>query len=412
MSTREIMDISFAMQKYHGIFKKLWEITRPIYTDNKHIPTAEVSTDLDGNFFKFMINKDFFSSLSKDEQYFIIVHEFLHLILGHPMRTVPLDNNGIISSIAVDLVVNNAAITRFGMHKNVIDPDNVYCWIENSFDLEIHPEINEFKSMEFYYYALLAHGNSNIGKLVSSHNFSKIDRKMLSDILKKISGELSDKENKILKSLMDGQKTNLKAGKEDGTEWFVFTPTTHRKTKKWESIIINWCARALSVKEKECVNWHTKPRRLFFIDDHLNIPTVTLENHKLNDRDKLNVFLFQDISGSCSNYADRFYNLSLTIPADKFNVHYYAFDTKVQEFSKDGMYIGGGTSFSIIETFIHDMMDSDNIKYPDAVFVLTDGAGDTIDPTIPSRYYWLLTDGSQLNYIPSESHTFDISEFE
>jgi predicted metal-dependent peptidase len=75
------------------------------------------------------------------------------------------------------------------------------------------------------------------------------------------------------------------------------------------------------------------------------------------------------------------------------------------------IYGGGGTSFNIMENKIQSIMKSENKKYPKAVFVITDGYGNKVSPEKPEKWYWFLS-ANYTHYIPSQSKTYKLSDFE
>ena len=52
-------------------------------------------------------------------------------------------------------------------------------------------------------------------------------------------------------------------------------------------------------------------------------------------------------------------------------------------------------------------------KYPDAIFVITDGDGNHISPEYPDRWYWFLGGSyTTTRYIPPLSKTFMLKDYE
>ena len=71
----------------------------------------------------------------------------------------------------------------------------------------------------------------------------------------------------------------------------------------------------------------------------------------------------------------------------------FSFDHEVYDvdMKKGEVYGGGGTSFSILEDRIQKDIKIYGKKYPEAVFVMTDGYGDAIRPQFPKKWYWFLS---------------------
>jgi len=121
-----------------------------------------------------------------------------------------------------------------------------------------------------------------------------------------------------------------------------------------------------------------------------------------------------DVSGSCAGLADRFWKAAMSLPEDRFGTKLFCFNTEVFEvdMEKPRLKKGGGTYFSILENYIQDRMKEDTkMEYPDAVFVITDGYGDVIEPQEPTRWYWFLSRLYQ-DCIPIESNIFMLEDFE
>ena len=58
-----------------------------------------------------------------------------------------------------------------------------------------------------------------------------------------------------------------------------------------------------------------------------------------------------------------------------------------------------------------EWLEKNKGKYPDAVFIITDGYGDPVTPEISKRWYWFLS----CNYrgcIPKECNIFDLADYE
>jgi len=131
--------------------------------------------------------------------------------------------------------------------------------------------------------------------------------------------------------------------------------------------------------------------------------------------DEIDVVFFLDASGSCYAMSEKFLNAVSIMPRPTFKIHLYSFDTQVYELNIDEpkMMGGGGTLLPVMETFIQEQIQSGKMKkYPDAVFVITDGHGDKISPEKPENWFWLMTIKYHTYHsIPKESSKFVLSEF-
>jgi hypothetical protein len=130
--------------------------------------------------------------------------------------------------------------------------------------------------------------------------------------------------------------------------------------------------------------------------------------------DRIDVWFFQDTSGSCVDYAKRFFAAAASLPQDRFRVRLFCFDTKVYETSlKTGKLYGfGGTCFDIIEDSIQSTCKKEDIPYPEVVFIVTDGYGNNVYPEYPKKWYWFLTEHSSDYCIPNECHKYELKDYE
>ena len=123
-----------------------------------------------------------------------------------------------------------------------------------------------------------------------------------------------------------------------------------------------------------------------------------------------------DTSGSCHHLAPKFLKLYKSIPRDKFLVVGKTFGERVAPIkeNKDGEINYkqfGGTYFSILERDVQKDLKNNIIKkYPDAIFVITDGYGNDIKPQFPKKWIWLLSE-KYTACIPKESKIFNLNKF-
>jgi hypothetical protein len=98
--------------------------------------------------------------------------------------------------------------------------------------------------------------------------------------------------------------------------------------------------------------------------------------------------LFIDVSGSCRGFVRKFAAEARRIPKQHYDIECWAFDTALIEFDLKGTKVpyGGGTSFHQLEEYL-----CKRPKYPDLVFVMTDGDGTTVKPRLPNRWHVFLT---------------------
>jgi hypothetical protein len=136
-------------------------------------------------------------------------------------------------------------------------------------------------------------------------------------------------------------------------------------------------------------------------------------DEKEEEQKKITVFFFMDTSGSCWGLKDRFFRAARSLPPEKFDIRLFCFDTQVQETDIESgrIYGGGGTAFDIIESKIQTTCRNEKIKYPKAVWIMTDGMGSRVNPEKPDRWYWFLSHDYRY-YIPKESSIHMLKDFE
>ena len=129
--------------------------------------------------------------------------------------------------------------------------------------------------------------------------------------------------------------------------------------------------------------------------------------------EKIDVWFFCDTSGSCLHFKERFFNAARSLSPEKFKLRLFSFDTEVYDadISTGKLYGGGGTKFDIMEQRIQKEIKNKNIKYPSAVFVITDGFGNALQVQHPKRWYWFLSHNYR-TCIPKNSNIYLLSQFE
>lgn len=390
--------ILMRLEQVHAAFRFLVDNNRPCFDDK--CPTACVAFDSDMKFLSWHINPEFWISLPNMEaRVFVLCHETYHVFFEHGRRMKNLNHK--IANIAEDIVINQMLVEHF-FDKNVIDPENMFCWYDNCL---AHIEAPYETNREFEYYYDLLYNNECIGSYTLIGNHS--DEGLSSDDINDISKSINDA------GIPMNDLPSYKGGSLVGSLVKQMSDEYVKPKRKWESVIKKWCANKLKQTVKDLQHWVGKDRRMALLDNKLMIPSTMEHEDKLEVKDKIGVWFYLDTSGSCMNLSKRFFRAAKSLPEDKFDVRLFCFDTRVYETTlKSGKLYGfGGTSFSILEDKISHCIKVQNIKYPDAVFVITDGAGDYVNPKHPDRWYWFLSQNYR-HYIPKNSKTFMLKDFE
>lgn len=442
ITKEEWLNISTSLEEHHAVFYKLWQMGKPIF--NEDLPTACVQFDEVGEFVYFHFNPTFWSKLPLEGKLFVICHEALHIILNHGLRIRDSGVNRPATNSALDIVVNHLLVRSFGFNRKSIDYiikpifQNMHqekfdenqgglCWVDTIFkDKKPMPPDNE---MYEYYYNLFekVYGDGGAGDGTIGNGGSLDDHSMMgkgkgkSDdwdkLIDKLSQELTEDEKAPLKNIIDkhfDKKELQKAGTETGGQWVFANTGRVIKKKKWETVIKNWAKKYIQNTSKDQEQWARLNRRMVFLPKNTFLPSEMEIEDLADDKRKIQVFFFLDTSGSCWGLKDRFFTAAESLPNDRFDVRLFCFDTVVKETTLESkkIYGGGGTAFDIIEKHIQSLVTQEGIDYPKAVWLLSDGEANYVKPEKPENWYFFLTRGGTKHYIPKESYTFNLEDFE
>lgn len=432
MNIDDKLEIAKKLQEYHYFFRAFWDIGTPVIVEDNSCPTAAIAFDDKGNALQFIINKNFWESLNPDSRMFVICHEMLHIVLNHGERFVECHNSPDFPKMnkAADVVINELLVSSFGFTRSFLD-DRIGiegCWLDTVFEND--PAIKSNESTEYYFNKMpndppptfqldqhiISQGTGNAdddAEAASEGNQSIKDFIEASGILDKMSPDFL---GKIPKSVKDECKESggLLAGAGAGGSKHSIN-AKFRKKGKWETVIKKWENFLKTETIDQTERWErVSPRYSHVISDKISLPTnvYVFDEHK--EKDKIDVFFFLDTSGSCIGLKDRFYTAARSLNPKKFNIRLFNFDTIVYDvdIKQNNAYGGGGTSFRIIESKIQDVMKKENRPYPKAVWIITDGYGDTVNPQNPSAWYWFLTPHSTEQYIHKTSKIFKLADYE
>ena len=425
ISSKEWLEISLALEQHHAVFYKVWQMGRPVF--NEDIPTAAVQFDDTGNFIWFHFNPKFWKRIDFNHKLFVISHEALHIILNHGIRTKDAGINRKATNVALDVVVNHALVRGFGFERDKIEGGEDYCWVDTVFkNKNPLPPSDE---MYEYYYNLFdkVYGDGGGGEgegepqTVDDHSYMGEQSDAWGPVIDELNESLSAEEKESLKNMVNKHFQNEKkknqlnapAGTGTGGQWVFANITKVKKKKKWETVIKRWSRKYLIEKDKDFEQWARLNRRLTMLPRDMFLPSEMEVEEEEKDKTRIKVYFYMDTSGSCWGLKDRFFAAASSLPEDKFDVRLLCFDTQIQEttLASKKIYGGGGTSFKILEDFIQKEINQGG-KYPEGVFVITDGYGDTIKPEKPEKWYWFLTPGSTKSCIHPDCNFFNLEDFE
>jgi predicted metal-dependent peptidase len=438
ISNSEFNKIAQDLEVHHGVFSKLWQMGKFIFDES--IPTACVRFNKEGDYFGFYFNPKFYNSLDNVNRKFVVCHEAMHVILNHGKRFQTLIPQ--LANQTADVVINELLVKDFGFNRAEILDQEKYCWYDTVFQHRQTP-IEKDRSFEFYYKELLGDAKQMAGKgkgkgegsedetkspskgqTIDQHDSLSDDADEQNQIDQKISeicDSLSDEEKEefaeaIEKHLDEETQQNIKAGTAAGGMTKLMTdPKKIKRKSKWETVIKRWSLKYLKQADKQHEQWARINRRFVALSgmDNCFIPTEMEVDTLADEKHRIKVFFFLDTSGSCAHLADRFWAAAASLPPERFDIHLCCFDTEVYETTLESrkLYGFGGTAFSIIEDYIQKKIAKDKEKYPEAVFLITDGYGDGVRPEKPKNWHWFLSCDYK-HYIPKESHTYDLKDYE
>lgn len=467
--------ISYALEDFHGVFYQMWDMGYPHLTFEIPTAAVRFDKEGNQIEFMFspiawqkldLYTKAFVVAHE-------CLHAMLNHGIRSKDCPIPHLANVALDIVVNHMLINKFGFNRASLdlsplvegvkdengnqvpHKNERGDDIVLCWIDTVFGSR-QGEIKRNKPFE-YYYALLEEnvvvvpmcggggkgnckyrikgggeggdGEAMGGQVLDDHEFLKDfgEKKAQEKIAEGINEKLTDEEKedfakKVLKS--EEGKAAEKAGEQQGGEpggkhagslagRIVYQPNAYniRKKKKWETVIKKW-SRRWKREDATIEQWARKNRRLSEQLTDLMIPADAEYDDK--DEQRIDVVFYQDFSGSCFHLKDRFFRAAMSLPKERFNVILKCFDTECHFVDPNDPNLrgGGGTSFQILETDIQTMLkDGKLARYPDAVFVITDGYADKVEPQFPEKWYFFLSENCTY-YVPQGAHTFMLQDFE
>jgi len=204
-------------------------------------------------------------------------------------------------------------------------------------------------------------------------------------------------------------------GNSAGNKW-TFAKKLPIRKRKFESIITSWAKKRLTIDEVDVDQWAHVNRRFANISSDLELPYEIEMDDDTTEDDKIDVWFYQDTSGSCGPWKDRFFSIAESMPLEKFNMRMFCFDTNIYETSLESRELKGfgGTHFHILENHIQEEMKNNPAmkRYPEAIFVVTDGLGTDVKPEHPEKWHWILTPGGSRNCIPKACNIHDLEKYE
>lgn len=433
MDKSEYYPILRQLEQHHALFGRFWSVGSLV--EDEKIPTACIQFDKEtGQGVQFRVNPTFWAECSFYKKVWVIAHECMHVYLEHGKRMKFMTDKRI-ANMAADVVDNHYLSDGFGFDRTKVEGWEKYCWMDTVFPND--PTVLPNQSLEYYYNRLMKDAQASPkrggkgegegkkgsgGKGDGKHDQEIVDgheelEDIAEEIIEEVTRQLSQEElEQFEQTIQDVNSEEQKeaekvAGSAAGNFKKIIQLGKVVKKKKWETVIKNVLARFCMEKEITIEQWAYPNRRLVAIDHDMMLPA----DRDVVDPaiDKIDVWFFQDTSGSCEHLAERFFKAAASLP-DKFRIRMFCFDTNTYETSlKSGKLYGfGGTTFSCIEERIqHTIRTEKGTQYPSVVFVVTDGYGSGVSPEHPDRWYWFLSE-RYTRFIPPKSKFYDLKDYE
>lgn len=399
----------------HELFKLMVGYGNVI--ENNSIETACIS--LHENNITFYVNPSFWKETTKTDldKVFVICHEMCHLFFGHLWRIKDLDKSEYdIFNISTDVYINHFINDFLNIKRNSLSPDlaDKIAWVDTVFyDTEKYGPIENHynKSVEYYFDLLRKNSEENNNSDIMyfpMENISGLEKlETFQDFIQKYfesyeSYDPQEIESEIKSQSFCGDQNNKTINWSNNIS----------QKKPWYSVIDKWCRYSIK-RVKNQPQWGYQNRRYSSI---MRNSSFIFPGKNKNDallKNKNNICLFLDVSGSCEKYVDMFVSASRMIPEEYFNIKVYVFDdtlTNITQIYKNedcSIPVGGGTRFDIIANEVNQMK-----QHPDSVFIITDGQGSALQPKHPEKYFWFLTETRPCKYyIPEKSKIFNLHDF-
>lgn len=427
MISSDILEVTEEFIQFNPLFYTAWMLGTPVIVNNESVPTAAVAFNKEGTAVEYLFNESFWNTLTPYERAFVFAHETLHVFLNHGKRGMTsTEVDIVILNIAMDVVINESLLSDFKFDRTRLPKltSTIY-FFDTIFKnpTYFNPPLDDShrnKSVEYYYNLLKNISDDKLNYLIGDESMFILGNSIESmcdennmDTIKEmikdsVGAKLTEEERKELEDIA---KKSLQHGKFAGTDaGSGFIDYSYIKVKKvltWKQLIKKITNFSYAMKDVD--RWMPRNRRVHHIKNELFLPSVIEDEY--HDKIKPQLFVFLDTSGSCYDISEKFYKALQSIPLDHFIIKAFGFSTSVYEIQNGRLLDFGGTNFSIIENKIQHLINSTHIRYPDLVFVITDGYGTHVSPKYPKRWHWFLSEYSCKTYIPKNSNSYKLSEF-
>lgn len=311
----------------------------------------------------------------------------------------------------MDIIINESLFDNCGFLSTqlpFLTGDFGICRKQNIFK---DKSVLDNKTFEYYYNKLLEERDENNGGasgkgLINDHShLIELSEDELEDLLDEA---LQDKEKakQVINKIKDLEEKAFKRSS-SGSHIEKIINRFPKIKMSWKDIPKKIRKTRLGMTDTRRYSWEGFDRRANLLSKNLILP---VKNKRKDIGKKWDMWLFQDISGSCCSYLDRFVKASRSIPTDVFNVKFHCFNHEVipVDLNSNNFPSGGGTNFHTIEDYIQKNCGK---RYPRLVFIITDGYGNEVTPKYPKNWFWFLTRDNSSRYCHPESKVFDLDNF-
>ena len=409
LNVLEFFKIKQKIEACDVFYSALFNLTDVKFSDE--VSTACIEFDKEGNSLDMKINQSFWSELNDDAKAFVILHELYHVVFDHGKRMKSLNADFAIGNIASDIVINHHIDEKLGLSRELFDW-KPYCWVETCFEEEtgVPTDMN----FEYYYNKLVNEekipeqqllGSHTSGKDLENENSESNENKnSKSDSLEKNTTDdfspsnFSDTFKDILEKnpdlVEDMSKSPDFANLGDELKEFMpihpklgnrFSGKKEDFKKLDEKPTFNKLMKLLIPKKKDVnddevemwVGVHRRYSAFLKQNTNLLLPNIK-EEERFSGKDKKEIWVFMDSSGSCHGMFHVFSNIIMGLLKEKkVNCRAFAFGDDCEEVDvknhKISFYSGNDGGFDCIEEKILELTHKEGVKYPDNVVVLSDG---------------------------------------
>jgi predicted metal-dependent peptidase len=400
----EFEEIALDLEKHYSIFEKMWSLGKPSFSNA--IPSASIEFDKIGTATRFIFNPEYWAKKNIEQKKFIISHECLHGILLHGVRFAELEapEERMIANIAMDVIVNETLVTKFGFKREEIDPENQYYWkdVVGLEKYDLHSLYYEFVYNKIKQNQEGAAGNNKKDQKSSSSGQGQgsaqgkegqdkpgdggggekkeegegqgkeqekkdqqgqgqgkpqeakegqgqrgtVDEHSLlptmgQEFMEELGEKLSNQEKKELKDLIEDAFSNDPGGKMAGKIAGSLTVILNKVHVKAKKKWETVIKKWAALKIKDKDDDQWARTPRRMFNMHNDFFLPTEMEYEGYEKDKIEVLFFQDTSGSCAHLAERFFKAAASLPKERFDIILCCFDTRVYETSLESRKLYG-----------------------------------------------------------------------